>query len=584
MVERLARAWIATALVLLLLVAACNLVFHRNAGITDLFFRAQDLPVLAATGLAAGVLWISKGFGSRWWSQLADRAQAAASIQTRSIPAALTVAATAVVTAVISWVGVGLVFENYPLSMDEFMATFDAAIIGHGQAMALIAPPWRSFAPALETMFMLPIPGHAFWVSAYLPVNATLRALAGTVGAERLLNPLLAAFSVIAVFAVGRRLWPLRPDLAVVAAVLLATSSQFLLTAMTPYAMTAHLALNLAWLWLFLRGGVVGHSLAIAVGALACGLHQLVFHPLFVAPFVLQLWLERRWRLAGLYTAAYAVICGFWVLYWPLALAFSGLSGPHGSALGAQWLTSRVVELLTAFDLANLGLMAKNLIRFVTWQNPLAICLAVVSLGPSLRAGPTLRSLALGLLLTTTAVFVLLAYQGHGWGYRYVHGLLGSLCLMAAFAWGRLTEGFDPRRRAVAHAAFMGVAAASVLLLMPLRAWQAHRFLHPYAAAEAAVRRAPSQIVLVDDSGIAFGQDLVRNDPYLRNRPLILNLGSLDSDQLEELCARYTVSVFDRAGAARLGVPTFEPPAESDAAQARADLDDLKCASPAMAR
>ena len=73
----------------------------------------------------------------------------------------------------------------------------------------------------------------------------------------------------------------------VVAAVLLATSSQFLLTAMTPYSMTAHLALNLAWLWLFLRGGVVGHSLAIAVGALACGLHQLVFHPLFVAPFAL---------------------------------------------------------------------------------------------------------------------------------------------------------------------------------------------------------------------------------------------------------------------------------------------------------
>jgi hypothetical protein len=47
--------------------------------------------------------------------------------------------------------------------------------------------------------------------------------------------------------------------------------------------MTAHLTLNLIWLCLFLRNDKIGHGAAIAVGFLASGLHQLIFHPL-VAP------------------------------------------------------------------------------------------------------------------------------------------------------------------------------------------------------------------------------------------------------------------------------------------------------------
>jgi hypothetical protein len=38
---------------------------------------------------------------------------------------------------------------------------------------------------------------------------------------------------------------------------------------MTPYAMSAHLALNLVWLWLFLRNTAASHAGAIAVGFLA---------------------------------------------------------------------------------------------------------------------------------------------------------------------------------------------------------------------------------------------------------------------------------------------------------------------------
>src|SRR6185369_7189537 len=111
---------------------------------------------------------------------------------------------------------------------------------------------WRALVPQLEPMFMLQTPGHAFWASGYLPVNAALQAIGLRLGLPGLVSPLLAGLAVVATWGVGRRLWPDKPGLALLAAILLATSSQFLLTAMTPYAMTAHLALNMTWLWLFL--------------------------------------------------------------------------------------------------------------------------------------------------------------------------------------------------------------------------------------------------------------------------------------------------------------------------------------------
>src|SRR5208282_587380 len=135
---------------------------------------------------------------------------------------------------------------------------------------------------------------------------------------------------------------------------LLATSSQFLITAMTPYAMTAHLTVNLVWLWLFLRGGRLGHAGAIAVAFLACGLHQLIFHPLFAAPFILQLWLERRYRAALFYTLAYALIGAFWIAYPTIALGLMVGAAPAAGAVQATaagaGFRGEVLGLLSEFD------------------------------------------------------------------------------------------------------------------------------------------------------------------------------------------------------------------------------------------
>jgi hypothetical protein len=454
---------------------------------------------------------------------------------------------------IVGLAGSALVFRGFALSYDEVMAEFDAAILRTGRLVALAPPEWRPFASALVPTFRLPVPGDAAWVSAYLPVNAALRALVSVVLEPAWTGPLLAAVAVFAVYRIARRLWPQRPDAAAVAVVLLASSPQVLVTAMTPYAMTAHLALNLVWLSLFLRNDRAGHAGALAVGFLACGLHQVIFHPLFVAPFILHLLAGRRWRLASVYVAGYGAICGFWVVYWQLALAWSGLSEAGGQA-GAGLFLARVIEILRLPGAEALDLMAKNLLRFAAWQNPAMLALAPLA-AVALRAREGVaRPLLDGILLTAAAAFLLLPYQGHGWGYRYLHGLIGSFCLLAAQGWIRVTS--EPRC-ARAPAMLLGCSATfAVAVLLPARLEQALRFLTPYREAVTAIEHASAQVVVVDPSGLYFGDNLVRNDPFLRNRPIVLSLAALDGDRLRSICGRFRVALFEHRDGLAYGIRT----------------------------
>lgn len=580
MLEKILKAWLWLGAGLLGMSVA-GLFLRQPRPLTDFFFVFQDMPILTAILLIVVTLRLIPGVASRAAAYFEPRV---AIVLSRTPPWAaspvMAIGCLALMSGLIGWVGAYLIYDNYALSLDEFMATFGAAIHRHGQLMAPVPAQWQDYVWALQPQFAFATDDGAFWGSSYLPVNAGLRGAAAAFGAESLVSPLLAAISVTAIWAVGRRIWPDRPAMALIAAALLATSSQFLITAMTPYAMTAHLAFNLVWLWLFLRGGRLGHAGAIAMGFLACGVHQLLFHPLFAAPFVLQLWLERRWRAAALYSVAYAAICLFWIDYWPIALGMLGeapAAAPGaGGAVGG--FGAHALALAATFDPAALGLMAKNLIRLITWQNPLTAPLVALGGVAAFRANGTLRSLILGLGLTMLAMFILIPYQGHGWGYRYLHGFLGSACLLAVWEWTCLTDHLDGAQRVGARVAFGAVTAAALLILLPIRAWQAHDFLHPYALANAAIRRANAQVVLVDNSASWFTTDLVRNDPYLTNRPVVLSLGDLEKGQARDLCARYTVSIFDTASSASFGIRTVPAVRPSPAREA---LRGLTCGTPA---
>jgi hypothetical protein len=531
-------------LLMLLIVSSAFFMFavHTNRSVPffpEHFFRVQDIPV-AVLFASFWILAARMSVGARGWDWLA----------TGRVPVRWQSSAVLGLSVVlVCAAGVWLLFGAYGLAVDEHWAQSDAIVIGTGAGMVPIAEAWRDYAGALQSRFARITP-DGWWASEYLPVNAALQYLGGT-----LASPLLAGWAVVVAAALARRLLPEQRAAPLLCALLMATSSQLLITGMTPFAMSAHLAFNLSWLWSFLHRDWRAQIAAMPLAVLAIGLHQAVFFPLFATPFLLEAWLTGRRRAAVV--QALVIGAGFvlWSSYDALLYAVLGLQpvteNIGGTGTGTTLLFTRFLWLVTNFSPDNIGLMAMNLVRFVTWQNVLVVPLALFAAIRVVREPGPWRAMLVGMGVTTAVVTVLLADQGHGWGYRYLHGYLGSLCLLATLGWYRLSVEI---RTGGAARAVLGAGFALSLLLVPLRAWQAASFVAPYARANAAVAAMDADVVLVDAPRHFFALELLRNDPLLRNRPIRMVAAALSDAQLARLCRDYTVARFTDADAARFGL------------------------------
>jgi hypothetical protein len=447
--------------------------------------------------------------------------------------------------------GVWLVFGSYPLSMDEFWARADGKIIASGHAMAQIPQQWRDYAPALQPIFARLVADNALWASTYLPVNAGVQGLFGP-----LASPVMAAFSVVVAADLARRLLPDHPTAPVICALLMMSSSQLLITAMTPYAMTGHLAFNLAWLWLFLHPSRKAKLAALPVAVLAIGLHQAVFFPMFAAPFLFEAFLSGRRGAAVLQGVVIGVAFLCWSAYDAIVFWWLHVSPAGDGAIGTTRMIDRALTFISAFGFSKIALMALNLIRWTVWQNLLAVPLLLSVAWAVVRKPGVWRAMVVGMVLTVLVMTVVMGFQGHGWGYRYLHGMLGSLCLLATYAWFRLIDDTETREK------WRAVFAAALLLslaLVPARALMAARFVAPYGAANKALSRVDADVVLIDAPGHFYAVDLVRNDPFLRNRPKRMTPWLLSDAQLVDLCRTYRVALFTDADAERFDLPSGPP-------------------------
>lgn len=493
-------------------------------------FVHQDLPF----GLVVTVLWLLVF----WRPSFSNGAPQAP----RSSFVALTSAAAMVL---LCWGGARSITERYDFSRDEQMASFDAIIFAGGKLFATIPAAARATAAMFNQTFILPIGDHEAWVSAYLPMNAAIRAIFLMLGDARLEGPTLVGLGALALWRISVQLWPRSPASQIVALTLYVGSSQIWLTAMTAYAMTAHLALNLIWLWLFLKDRRWSHAAAIAVGGVATGLHQPVFHPLFIMPFLIMLAATKRWRLLTLYSLAYTAIGLFW-LGWPLWISAHGTAPAaisqtvHGVGYG-----ERLLHIAAGFRPDGVGMMAANLIRFVTWQHLLLVPLAGFGAYKGWKADPLIRALVLGLIFPVFFLLIIMPYQGHGWGYRYLHGVIGNACLLGGYGWCRLES-----KTCVPARAMIAATIASLAIALPLHALMVHQMVAPVAAAAAARDAAGADYVVVDDTAAPFAQDLVINRPALDNRPLILSGSVVSVQTLSDLCRHGSVAFMD---ASRLG-------------------------------
>lgn len=438
----------------------------------------------------------------------------------------------------VGWAGHHVVLMGYDLSRDEQMANFDAWIFANGRFYWPLPESWQGQARALNTMFMWDVSEPTGWASAYLPVNAMARAAISLIADPAMTSGLFTAVGFLALWRIALRLWPDDGMARIASLALYLGSSQVLINAMTAYAMAGYLALNLVWLMLYLRGRPASDLTALLTGFAASGLHQVIFHPLFAGPFVLLLALQGKWRRFAIYGLGYMVIAAFWFA-WPLWMSGMIASGPADPATVDT--IDRAIGLLAAIDPSAIGFTALNLIRFVAWQHLAFLPLVAAGAVLTWRGDAIARTLLLTIVATFASIGLLLAYQGHGWGYRYAHGVIGPACLLAGYGICEL------RRHGLRAGQFVTwTTIASLALALPLHLWMAHRIVAPYAQIDDAIATSKADVAIIDERDAPFANDLILNRPDLSNRPLRLKGGALSDMQIERLCRKWNVMFVDK--------------------------------------
>lgn len=440
----------------------------------------------------------------------------------------------------LAWWGTHAVMLDYPLTRDEVSAWFDSLIFARGMPAAGVAASLRPYLDAMVVAFHLPIESNVAVVSAYMPGNAAMRALFERLGEPQLLNPLLLGVGLVALWDIARRLFADVPSAIWVVLAGYLLSAQILVNAMTSYAMTGHLALNLVWLALYLRDRWWSHGLAMLIGAWAIGLHQIIFHPLFAGPFLLLLPMKGRWRLFAAYALVYAAALLGWMSWYGYVRDVFGAAAPASEGEGvAGFLRYRVLSLVEEFNSYAIALMIYNLLRFLAWMPAFFLPLALAALPLGRRFGELAWAMWLGIALTFVAMLLLLPYQGHGWGYRYFHAVLPKALLLAGYGYRSWRE----RSRREADGLVVALGAASLLFQLPFLLWQAHRFVAPYAALTARIERQDADFLILQTTPPGSAIDQVRNRPDFGNRPLVFTNQLMDRDMVAELCRRGTVTM-----------------------------------------
>jgi hypothetical protein len=443
--------------------------------------------------------------------------------------------------AVAAYAGHYLILSGYDLSRDEQMATFDAAVFAEGRFVAPLTGIWRDHSEALNTMFMYPTTEATAWISAYLPMNAVLRAFFSLLGDAALTGPAMLLVGALALWGCARRLFPSSREAVTVALLLYVGSGQVLFNGMTAYAMPAHLALNLCWLCFFLRRALSADFAALAIGFIAVGLHQPIMHPMFAAPILFLLVLERDWSRATFYFVGYAAIGAFWA-WWPNAmwlLVEADAAAPKSD--GIDYL-SRLVATVLDGDGMRVANMVSNVLRFFAWQHMLLLPLLALGFG-LVRRDRLAGALAGGILLTVAVMFIILPYQGHGFGYRYFHGLIGNCILLAVYGWMSLGDA-QPLWRGL----LLRSTAVTLVVLQPVQAWMAYTSYAPFADASERIVASGADFAVVGENDAPFIVDLVINPPALDQRPIRLIRGAIDPELAKVLCSVHPAPLIAFAG------------------------------------
>lgn len=440
----------------------------------------------------------------------------------------------------IAWLGDNLILHRFPLSNDEYLPRFQAQIFAAGKIVSFIDPAYKEFGKALTPIFVVYDPLHGSWTSSYLPVYAALRTGFLTIGIESLTNPFLAGLSLVFLAALAKRVWPREASAPLLAVILLASSTQFLINSMTSYAMPAHLCLNLAWLYFYTRRDKWGNLMMPWIGFFALGLHNPFVHALFVAPFLISLLWEKRFKLICYFGAVYAGAILVWFLWWTQV-----------SHLPSDFM--KALEFPGSYQLL---IQPMNLTLLFSWQSMVASVLAIMTIGCWRDLTPFFRTLAWGCLVTFGFYFFYPVDQVLGWGYRFFYGVLGNFVLLATAGWYRLKELLGLKK---AWGFLLLGTGLALLVQFPIRCLQVESFIRPFSRSSQYIQSLPQSFVIINPKEVWYAQLLVRNDPFLLNHPKLLFAQSLAKEQKAKLETMGDVYEIKPEELARYGMHPVSP-------------------------
>src|SRR3546814_18207472 len=107
--------------------------------------------------------------------------------------------------------------------------------------------------------------------------------------------------------------------------------------------------------------------------------------------------------------------------------------------------------------------------------------------------------------------------------------------------------------RARLRPVLLRATAASCLVLLPLQAWMAHASYAPYAKVSDRIGAAKVDYVVIGDGDAPYSITLVRNAPFLRNRPIRLVRDKLDPALRAQICASHPPPALARLDDSRVG-------------------------------
>jgi len=451
-------------------------------------------------------------------------------------------------TAVLLCGGAVWVYRVYPLSMDEYAPLFQARVFAQGKLAATFPPSlidWL-FPPRTINHFFSVSYVDGRVVSRYWPGFALLLTPFAKWHLAWLLNPLLAFGSLLLLWKITREIFnsAAAGGLAVLFAV---ASPAFTVNAISLYSMNAHLFFNLAFVALLLRPTAPRILAAGFVGSVAVVLHNPLAHLLFALPWIV--WLGARPRrirnlfLLGIGYLPLTLGTGVaWVLY---REAVAGAGGAAPGAFSLLETLSMIVgrgKWLAAPSLRLLVVRFMCLVKLCSWAVPGLVMLAIFG-GWRWWKDPAVRLLVVSAVLTFLAYFGVRYTQGHGWGYRYFHSAWGVLPILAA---GALLKSRGPEAAWRSDLVRFAVTAAVLSLVLgnTLRAVQVDRFI-ARRLSELPVAEAEGRVTCFVNTQYGYAaEDLLKNDPFLRNRVLyfISHGKSSDAQMVKDMHPRAHLS------------------------------------------